>query len=373
MLVYLDNGENIKSHPNENFGRELLELFTMGVGHYSERDVREAARAFTGWTNDALEFRFDAAQHDGGDKTFLGRTGPLNGEDIIDLILAQSVTGEFVARKLYRFFVREDVPAAVVADLGRTFRDSGYQLKPLLKRIFLSRDFYSPPAVATQIKTPVHLVVSTYKKLGLEEVPTIPDFGRMTSGLGQSLFNPPNVAGWAGGRTWITPSTLLQRGNLLRDVLFPNVTGFRPPDRAMSATDARVGQRLAQGMDITEATKENEDAGRMAESNMMVDRDEDYNTRYAGYKGYLLAFERTKLIPRRTAPIDLSALVRTARADTPDKVVDHFLRRFVSTSVPPDDRRVLVEFLAKKGPAFSEDTLRELLYLIWSMPAYQLG
>jgi uncharacterized protein (DUF1800 family) len=373
MLVFLDNGENIKTHPNENFGRELLELFTMGVGHYTERDVREAARAFTGWTNNALAFRFDEAQHDFGEKTFLGRTGPLNGEDIIGTILAQPSTAEFVAAKLYRFFVREDIPAAVATDLGRSFRDSGYQIKPLLKRIFLSRDFYSPPAVATQIKTPVHLVVSTYRKLGLQEVPTIPDFGRMTSSLGQSLFNPPNVAGWAGGRTWITPSTLLQRGNLLRDVLFPNVAGFRPPDRAMSATDARVGQRLAQGMDITEATKETEDAGRMAESNMMVDRDEDYNTRYAGYKGYLLAFERTKLIPRKPAQLDLTALVRTAGADTPDTIVDHVLRRFISTPVPAKDRAVFVEFLARKGPKFSEETLRELLYLVWSMPAYQLG
>jgi uncharacterized protein (DUF1800 family) len=370
MLVYLDNGENIKGRPNENFGRELLELFTMGVGHYTERDVREAARAFTGWTNDALAFRFDAAQHDFGDKTFLGRTGALDGEDIIDTILAQPVTAEFVAAKLYRFFVREEVSAAVAADLGRTFRDSSHQIKPLLKRIFLSRDFYSPPAVATQIKTPVHLVVSTYRKLGLREVPTIPDFGRMTSALGQSLFNPPNVAGWAGGRTWITPSTLLQRGNLLRDVLFPNVAAFRPPDRAMSATDARVGQRLAQGMDITEATKETEDAGRMAESNMMVDRDEDYNTRYAGYKGYLLAFERTKLIPRRTAAIDLTAMVRAASADTPDQVVDHFLQRFISAPVSPKDRALLVDFLAGK---MSEETLRELLYLIWSMPGYQLN
>jgi uncharacterized protein (DUF1800 family) len=371
MLVYLDNGENIKGRPNENFGRELLELFTMGVGHYTETDVREAARAFTGWTNDALAFRFDAAQHDFGEKRFLGRSGALDGEDIIDTILAQPVTGEFVAGKLYRFFVREDVPGAVRADLGRTFRDSGYQIKPLLKRIFLSRDFYSPPSVGTQIKTPVHLVVSTYRKLGLQDVPTIPDFGRMTSSLGQSLFNPPNVAGWAGGRTWITPSTLLQRGNLLRDVLFPNVANFRPPDRAMSATDARVGQRLAQGMDITEATKENEDAGRMAESNMMVDRDEDYNTRYAGYKGYLLAFERTKLIPRRTPAIDLTAMVRAASADTPGRIVDHFLQRFISTPVPPEDRALLVDFLTKK--ALSEESLRELLYLVWSLPSYQLG
>ena len=137
-------------------------------------------------------------------------------------------------------------------------------MKPLLKRIFLSRDFYSPPSFATQIKSPVHLVVSTYRKMGLGEVPTIPDFGRMTSSLGQALFNPPNVAGWAGGRTWITPSTLLQRGNLFRDVLFPDVKGFRPPDRSMSATDSRVGQRLAQGMGITEATREGDaDDGRV--------------------------------------------------------------------------------------------------------------
>src|SRR4029453_15960454 len=161
MLVYLDNGENIKAHPNENFGRELLELFTMGVGNYSEHDVREAARAFTGWTNDVLAFKLDAAQHDSGDKTFLGRTGPLGGEEIIDTVLAQRVTAEFVAAKLYRFFVRDEIAAPATVELGRTFRDSGYQLKPLLKRIFLSRDFYSATAVATQIKSPVHLVVST--------------------------------------------------------------------------------------------------------------------------------------------------------------------------------------------------------------------
>ena len=167
-------------------------------------------------------------------------------------------------------------------------------MKPLLKRIFLSKDFYSPLFYATQIKSPVHLVVSTYKKMGLREVPTIPDFGRMTGGLGQALFEPPNVAGWAGGRTWITPATLLQRGNLFREVLFPDVRSFRPPDRTMSATDARVGQRLAQGMNITEATEEGD-----AESNMMADREEDYNTRYGGYKGNSDAFARTKVIPRR--------------------------------------------------------------------------
>jgi len=375
MLVYLDNGENVKAHPNENFGRELLELFTMGVGHYSEHDVREAARAFTGWTNDVLAFKFDASQHDFGDKTFLARTGPLNGDDVIQTILEQPVTGEFVAAKLYRFFVREDIGVEVKAELGRTFRASGYQIKPLLKRMFLSRDFYAPPSYATQIKSPVHLVVSTYRKIGLREIPTIPDFGRMTGALGQSLFDPPNVAGWAGGRTWITPSTLLQRGNLFRDVLFPDVKSFRPPDRAMSPTDARVGERLAMGMNITEATREGD-----AESNKMVDRDEDYNTRYGGYAGNLLAFKRTKLIPRNPAPIDLTSMVKAANADTVEKVVDHFALRFLRVTLADKDRAVLVDFLRGKLGSTTiqsseklEPALRELLYLVLSTPEYQLG
>ena len=375
MLVYLDNGENVKTHPNENFGRELLELFTMGVGNYTERDVREAARAFTGWTNDVLVFRFDAAQHDDGVKTFLGRTGPFNGEDIVDIILAQPQTAEFIAAKVYRYFVREEISEPVRRELGRTFRESGYQVRPLLRRIFLSKDFYSAPSYATQIKSPVHLVVSTYKKMGLREVPTIPDFGRMTASLGQSLFDPPNVAGWSGGRTWITPATLLNRGNLFRDVLFPDVKTFRAPDRTLSAVDARVGQRLAMGMNITEATREGD-----AESNMMVDREEDYNTRYGGYKGNMNAFARTKEIPRQPAVLALTAMVKSANADTAGEVVDHFIERFLRMPLVHDDRNRLVDFLrgrlgsdaVRPGPKL-EGALRELLYLVLSTPEYQLG
>jgi uncharacterized protein (DUF1800 family) len=375
MLVYLDNGENVKEHPNENFARELLELFTMGVGNYSERDIREGARAFTGWTNDVLEFKFDAERHDFGPKTFLGRTGTFDGEEVIDIILEQPMTAEFVAGKVYRFFVREDLADGVRRELGRTYRENGYRMAPLLTRIFLSKDFFSTASVATQVKSPVQLVVSTYRKLGLRQVPTIPDFGALTGGLGQRLFDPPNVAGWAGGRTWITPSTLLQRGNLFRDVLFPDVTTFRPPDRAMSATDERVGQRLAQGMSITEATREGD-----AESNMMVEREEDYNTRYGGYAGFQMAFERTKLIPRRTAALDLTAMVRDAGADTADKVVDHFIHRFLRVSLVATDRTALVAFLRGKLGSSTvrpsetlESSLRELLYLVLSTPEYQLG
>jgi hypothetical protein len=377
MLVYLDNGENVKKHPNENFGRELLELFTMGVGNYSERDVREAARAFTGWTNDVLAFKFDKEQHDFGDKTFLDRTGPLDGTDVIDTILNQPVTGEFVAAKIYRYFVREDISPAVKAELGRSFKGSRYEMKSLLKRIFLSKDFYSAASMATEIKSPVVLVISTYKKMGLRELPTIPDFGRLTSALGQTLFDPPNVAGWAGGRTWITPATLLQRGNLFRDVLFANATGFRAPDRLMPATYARVGENLAKGMNITEATKEGTGD---AESNAQLERDEDYNTRYASYRGYVMAFERTKPIPRHVADLRLAGMIAAAGASTPEAVVDYFVKRFLSVPLAPKDRTVFVDFLRGKlgtrkiqpGDTL-EPALRELLYLVLSTPEYQLG
>jgi uncharacterized protein (DUF1800 family) len=369
MLVYLDNGENVKAHPNENFGRELLELFSMGVGHYSERDVREAARAFTGWTNDVLEFRFDKTQHDFGDKMFLGRTGPLDGTDIIDTILAQDAAGEFVAAKLYRYFARDDISPALKTTLGRSFKASGYQIKPLLKRIFLSQDFYSQPSMATQIKSPVVLVISTYRKLGLRELPTIPDFGRLTGALGQTLFDPPNVAGWAGGRTWITPATLMQRGNLFRDVLFAEAKTFRAPDRLMPPTYARVGDNLAKGMNVTEATKEGTGD---AESNAQVDRDEDYNTRFASYNGYIMAFGRTKPIPRHVADLSLVAMVGAAHATAADAVVDLFAKRFLSVPLPADERSSFVEFFQGKSVA-DESALRELLYLVLSAPEYQVG
>jgi hypothetical protein len=149
-------------------------------------------------------------------------------------------------------------------------------------------------------------------------------------------------------------------------VLFPDVKSFRPPDRAMSATDQRVGERLAKGMNITEATREGD-----AESNKMVDRDEDYNTRYGGWAGYQLAFKRTKLIPRQPITIDLTAMVRAAEADTPEKVVDHFIHRFMRVSLAAKDRQVLVACL--KGKRIDENSLRELLYLVLSTPEYQLG
>lgn len=377
MLVYLDNGENVKDHPNENFGRELLELFTMGVGNYTERDIREASRAFTGWTNSVLEFRFDDASHDFGTKEFLGERGDFGGEQIVDIILSQPVTAEFLAAKIYRYFVREDPSESTRKQLARVLRDARYELKPLLRMIFLSRDFYSSASVATQIKSPVQLFVSTYRKLGLERLPTIPDFNALTGRLGQSLFFPPNVAGWAGGRTWITPATLLDRGNALRNILFaPEPEAYGHPDRRLPGIYRRVADRLEQGMNITNATRSG-DSG----SSMLADADEDYNTRYGGYRGYVLAFERIKLVPRHQAKFDLLSMVRSAGADTASEAVDHLLARFLRTPIPAPVRNRLVDHLVESlgssrlsgDAATVEEALRSLLYIVLCSPEYQLG
>jgi len=205
--------------------------------------------------------------------------------------------------------------------------------------------------------------------MGLRELPTIPDFGRLTAGLGQALFDPPNVAGWAGGRTWITPATLLQRGNLFRDVLFADPKTFRAPARLMPATYARVGENIAKGMNITEATKEGTGD---AESNAQLERDEDYNTRYASYRGYVAAYERTKPIPRKVADLSLTSMMAAAHADTADAIVDQLARRFLSVPLPAKDRAAFAEFMRGK-PLTSEPALRELLYLVLSTPEYQVN
>ena len=381
MLVYLDNRENVKDHPNENFGRELLELFTMGVGNYTEQDIREASRAFTGWTNDVLDFRFDAELHDGGPKTFLGREGNLGGEEVLDIILEQPATGEFIAGKVYRYLVREDLEPALQAELGRGLRESGYELKALLRTILSSRDFYSPPSVATQIKSPVQLVVSTYRKLGVAAAPTVPDMNSLAGRLGQQLLYPPNVAGWAGGRTWITPATLLERGNAMRSVLFPpSLEEFGHPDRRMPGIYRQVGQRLAQGMTITAATKQGD-----AASNTLADADEEYNTRYGGYRGYVVAYERVKLVPRHVLDVDVRSIVRAAGAADAEAAVDHLLLRFLRVPLTEQGRAALVRHLERELDSTAladeaegalekvEEALRSTLYLVFSSPEYQLG
>ncbi len=381
MLEFLDAGVNVKGASNENFAREIMELFTMGVGHYTEKDIREAARAFTGWNYKDLTFVVNKDQHDETEKTFLGHTGNFDGVQIIDIIMQQPVTADYIAGKIYKYFVREDLSSELQKRLGSILRDNKYELRPLLETIFMSRDFYSPASVGTRIESPVELAVSTYKKLGLKDIPGVPDFNSITGALGQQLFQPPTVAGWAQGQAWITPGLLLERANFARDVLFPDIS-FLPPDRYTGSGEVRrVAERIREGMDISAATKDDAKSGEIAESNMNADRDEDFNTRYGSFRGSQMAIERVKPIPRDTARIELSKMVLDAKLKNTTQVVDYLIHRFMT--VPPSDetRQKLIAFLNKdlgtdsiaEAQTYMEYSLRLVLHLIMSQPEYQLG
>ncbi|MCZ6618035.1 MAG: DUF1800 domain-containing protein [Gammaproteobacteria bacterium] len=385
MLAFLDAGVNVKGSPNENFAREIMELFTMGVGNYTEEDIREAARAFTGWNFSGLEFHISPEQHDNSEKTFLGRRGQFDGVDIINLILEQPVTAEYIAGKLYRYFVRQDLGGELQARLGAGFKSLDYDIAAFLEMLFLAKDFYAPASVGTRIKGPVELVVSTYRKAGLEQIPGVPDFNVTTGALGQRLMHPPTVAGWSHGKSWITPSLLFERGNFVLDMVFPDIA-FVPPDRypGYGGQIVTVHKRLRQGMDISSATKPagvSESSDMMAASNLLADRDEAFNTRYGSYRGWQMAIERVKPISRHTARLDLTAQVLEAELKTPREVVGYFVNRFFSVPLDAETLLTLAAFFeaelgtedVESAASYLEEPLRMLLHLILSRPEYQLG
>ncbi|MBV8394231.1 MAG: DUF1800 domain-containing protein [Alphaproteobacteria bacterium] len=220
MLIYLDGVRSVARQPNENFARELLELFTLGEGHYSEADIKNAARAFTGWSieRDTGRFVDHMQQHDGGAKTFLGQTGNFTGEDIITIVLRHPRTAETIVEKLWREFVSMKPDPAEVTRLAGIFRSSDYEMKPLLHALFLSPAFRDPANRGALIKSPVELIVGTIHVMGIP-VPDNTQIVRMMAGLGQSPFDPPNVKGWPGGESWITTNTLLLRQQFLRRIV----------------------------------------------------------------------------------------------------------------------------------------------------------
>jgi uncharacterized protein (DUF1800 family) len=220
MLIYLDGNQNLRTRPNENFARELLELFTMGVGTYTEEDIKEAARAFTGWRVDrtTLTSYFVPNRYDAGVKTVLGQTGNFDGDTIIDIILQQPVTATFICRKLYQFFVSPEVDETRVAALAEIFRTGDYEIKPVLRAIFESDYFYDENSVGAIIKSPVHLAISSVRQFAAVTVD--PTYMFVASRLlDQTLLDPPNVAGWPGQREWISPTTLALRGSFGETVI----------------------------------------------------------------------------------------------------------------------------------------------------------
>ena len=211
MLQFLNNQQNKKSHPNENFAREVMELFTMGRGNYTESDVKEAARAFTGWAfNPKGEFVFRQNQHDEGSKTFLGQTGNYNGDDILNMLLENKQTANYISKKIYRYFVNENVDEVNQQWLSKRFYSNNYNIAKLLQDIYTSDWFYAEKNIGIKIKSPVELLAGVRRLLPMQMENDQSQL-LFQRALGQILFYPPNVAGWPGGKSWIDSSSLMLR------------------------------------------------------------------------------------------------------------------------------------------------------------------
>ena len=312
MIKFLNNDRNNKRRPNENLARELMELFTLGEGHYTEDDIKAGARALTGHHYRDNDYLFNQRQHDTGMKTILGRTAEFNGTSFVKLLLAHEACARFIALKLYRHFVADvsddwdlldSGTRQVVDDLARLLREEDYEIKPVLTRLFKSRHFYDAAIVGKQIKSPVQIVVGTIHQTG---APLRSDRSIATAlrGMGQQLFEPPSVAGWAGGKSWINTSTLFMRQNTCAYLL----TGTTPGSK---------------------------------------------------FKKSGVAYD----------PMPLLAGFEDA---SPKKVVHQLCDTMLGHHVAADRREPLVRFMGSRSKGVTADSLVALLLLITAMPEYQL-
>lgn len=253
MLQFLNNQQNRKQHPNENFAREVMELFTMGRGNYTETDVKEAARAFTGWGFDGDgQFVFRDRVHDDGEKTVLGKTGRFNGDDMLKILLEHRQTARYITAKIYRYFVDDvNTDQDKVDALADKFYHSGYDIAGLMKEIFMADWFYDEKHVGSRIKPPVELLVGLRRTIPIEfereEVMLL-----FESLLGQVLFYPPNVAGWPGGRSWIDSSSLMFRLRMPQVILYSQELNARPKE---ITPEMGEGQRYKMTLQLNESLR----------------------------------------------------------------------------------------------------------------------
>ncbi|TAK92085.1 MAG: DUF1800 domain-containing protein [Burkholderiaceae bacterium] len=248
MLIYLDSATNRKGQPNENFAREVMELFTLGEGHYTEQDIKEAARAFTGWSLDPQDYHFIFRRftHDDGIKTVLGQRGNFDGDAVLDILLAQPATAEFIVRKLWREFVSPTPDPAEVRRIAAVFRSSGYEIKPMLRALFNEPQLLAEDNRGTLVKSPIELLVGTVRQFNLQYSDAAP-FLWAARQSGQDLFDPPNVKGWPGGEAWINSATLLMRKQQLEQL-------FRAVERP--ARQAQNQMRFQEDDDFKDARKQ---------------------------------------------------------------------------------------------------------------------
>jgi uncharacterized protein (DUF1800 family) len=336
MLIWLDSNQNVKSQPNENYGREMLELFSLGVGNYTEADVREAARAFTGWNGDSHgdQFEFHAEQHDFGPKTVLRQTGNWDGDDVIRIVLEQPACALFLVRKLYRYYVSEiEPPVALLQPLVEQFRKSHYEAAGLLRTIFGSRLFFSQHAYRQRIKSPVELVLG----MVLANLPgPVPPAALVEplEAMGQPLFAPPNVRGWIGGKNWLNHATLLARHNFADSVAM---------GRLAAAGDSNFPIR-----------------------NVVVAR------KVSGELGVPAAVE----LPVEPPPaFDCVVYLRSEKALSPSEIVDRLAENLLDGEIAPAAKARLVAFVAEGRPQRTalDYRIRETAYAMMCMPEYQLA
>jgi uncharacterized protein (DUF1800 family) len=316
MMRWLDTNQSQRLHPNENFARELMELFTLGIGNYTEEDVKQAARAFTGYKLNPVDesFRFAPLQHDDGEKIFLGARGVFSGDDIIDRILQQPDCARFISAKLWKFFTSDEPKPAVVDTLATSLRGHKYEIRPLMREIFHSAEFYSPETIRTQVKSPVQWLVQSVKILETELPPPQVAANALRQ-LGQVPFAPPNVKGWDGGRAWITTSTLLLRYN------FANFVVGKGPLRMRKAGKP--------------------------------DRGPDFDVN-----------PQTQMDLAKIAPPELRV--------NPKALVAKLAMRLFQSPLSARDTEPFTSFLQQKQPDTSDETVQELLHLMMSTPQFQL-
>jgi len=354
MLRYLDGNRNIKGKPNENFARELLELFTIGIGNYSETDIKEAARAFTGWSFNRERygkqrkgrrqvqpgFVFRRYQHDYGQKTFMGQTGNHNGQDVIDIIMAQPATARFIVTKLCKFFMIDQPDPALVAELAETFRSQRYEIKPVLRQLFSAAAFYTPRVMGSQIKSPTQLLVGTARLLGVPSQSIRYHALRTLPRLGQNLFEPPNVKGWDGGRAWVNAATLLIRYNLTRDILLGQGRMRKRTRKRKKAKKPKAGQNEMRMEDPMARRKRNRN--------------------------------------RRGRPLNVALLKRFESYESATEVINHLTLLFLQRPLPESRMAQLRAVLMPEGATFepksreTQQRIIQLIILITSMPEYQL-
>jgi uncharacterized protein (DUF1800 family) len=346
MMVWLDLANSRKEQPNENFARELMELFTLGEGNYLEKDVKESAKAFTGYRINPAdqEFRFAANQFDPSVKVFMEKAGPWNGDQIIDIILEQSQCAKFIVTKIWRFFAYEDPDVSLVDALATKFRQARYELKPLLRTIFSSKEFYSDRAKGAVIKSPVQYLVQARRSLGVY-VPAGRALVNIYRQLGQVPFYPPNVKGWDGGKSWINTGTLTYRYLLARAL----IGGIRPeqvglpkfPPKTTSPNQEPPGR----------------DTVASVQSNLTVG---------------IFGPAATPFLPL-TPPWPVEKYINTGDRDNAKQLLEKLYTRIFQSRPQPDLLKNFIEVASTKRLPFDDDSIRDLATLMMTTPNYQVS